>query len=93
MNHTCHAHGCKKLVPPKMLMCLKHWRMVPKFAQDDIWRTYRPGQEIVKNPSNDYLKAQQAAVILVLLKEMNLPEDQAGLEKAALIAFPHLGKT
>lgn len=71
-------------------MCLKHWRMVPKFAQDRIWETYRPGQEIRKDPTNDYLKAQQGAVILVLAKEMRLSLDAEGLRQAAKIAFPHL---
>ena len=68
-----------------MLMCLKHWRMVPKKFQDDVWKHYVSGQEIRKDPTSDYLKAQQAAVIVVLMKERNL-----GIEEAARLALPHL---
>jgi hypothetical protein len=37
MPHTCHAEGCEVAVPPKLLMCLKHWRMVPKHLQREVW--------------------------------------------------------
>lgn len=90
MKHKCHAHECTKSVPPKMLMCLIHWKMVPKFAQDEIWRAYVPGQEIRKNPTDQYLKAQQVAVVLVLVKERGYALDAEGLEKAAKIAFPEM---
>ena len=60
MIHHCHAHGCKTEVQPKMLMCAKHWRMVAPALQKRIRATYRPGQEIDKNPSRAYLLAQRA---------------------------------
>ena len=85
MIHTCHAFGCEKPVPPKMLMCLKHWKMLPRTAQNDIWKEYVRGQEIRKNPTNEYLKAQQRAVVLVLSKERGID-----LESAIRLAFPHL---
>lgn len=69
MNHTCHAYGCNQRINPTLLMCLKHWRMVPKFAQNDVWATYRPGQEVRKDPSNDYMKAQQRARVLCYMIE------------------------
>lgn len=62
MAHTCHAEGCKVAVPPRMLMCLKHWRMVPKHLQREVWRHYRPGQEIDKNPPPEYLEVMRAAI-------------------------------
>ena len=71
-KHTCHAIDCNACCPPKMFMCLRHWRMLPKFAQNDIWKEYRLGQEIRKNPSNEYIKAAQRAQILVLNKEKNI---------------------
>lgn len=52
-----------------MLMCLKHWKMVPRVGQLDIWKTYVPGQEIRKDPTDEYLKAQQRAVAMVLKAE------------------------
>lgn len=60
MSHTCHWPGCKREVPPKMWGCRPHWFKLPKDLRDLIWATYRPGQEIDKNPSEDYLSAADA---------------------------------
>lgn len=68
-KHECHATGCNAAVPPKMLMCLKHWRMVPRVLQRRIWATYVPGQEIRKNPTAEYMEAQRAAVRAVEERE------------------------
>lgn len=69
MRHVCHAEGCNVEVPPRMLMCLPHWRMVPRPLQDAVWATYIPGQEITKKPSILYMVAQRAAVAAVAEKE------------------------
>lgn len=37
--------------------CAAHWFRLPKRLRDRIWATYRPGQEITKTPSADYLEA------------------------------------
>lgn len=55
MSHTCHAVACAVAVPPKMFMCLRHWRMVPRKQQITVWNVYRPGQETDKQPSAEYL--------------------------------------
>lgn len=55
MSHKCHWPDCQKDVPPKMFMCLAHWRRVPRVLQLKIWSTYRAGQEIDKRPSAEYL--------------------------------------
>jgi hypothetical protein len=34
--------------------------MVPKPLRDEVWMTYRPGQEITKEPTPEYLDAMQA---------------------------------
>lgn len=88
MTHTCHAIGCKAEVPPKLFMCLKHWRMVPKVGQDDIWKHYRIGQEIRKDPTSEYIKAAQRAQAFVLMKEKGL-----GLEDAARQVLAQYGIT
>lgn len=67
--HVCHADGCNVEVPPRMLMCLRHWRMVPRDLQRRVWATYVPGQEIRKDPTGAYMEAQQAAVAAVAVKE------------------------
>ena len=61
-EHTCHARGCKAAVPPRMLMCRRHWYMVPRELRARVWATYRPGQEISKTPSAAYLAAALEAV-------------------------------
>lgn len=65
LMHHCHAINCDKSVPPKLLFCLKHWSMVPKSWQRMVWLTYRPGQEVDKRPSADYLLVQSMVVALV----------------------------
>lgn len=61
-RHTCHATGCDLAVPPKMFTCRRHWFRLPKSYRDAIWATYRPGQEVTKDPSPEYLEAARAAV-------------------------------
>jgi hypothetical protein len=55
-NHTCHWPGCEKPVPPAMWGCKTHWYALPKNLRDEIWKTYRPGQEKTLSPSRDYLE-------------------------------------
>lgn len=69
MTHLCHAYGCTQSVPPKMLMCLKHWCMVNPKIQSLVWRTYISGQEVRKDPTRAYLLAQRAAVWCVFVAE------------------------
>lgn len=62
-DHECHAKGCKKQVPPALLMCAKHWKMVPKDIQRRIWEHYQPGQErFEKRPTKAYFEAFREAV-------------------------------
>lgn len=57
MAHLCHWRGCKTPVPPKLWGCKQHWFRLPKFLRDRIWATYVPGQEIRKDPTQEYLDA------------------------------------
>ena len=81
-RHVCHAHGCSVVVPPRLLMCRKHWSLVPAPLRDAVWRTYRPGQERTKDPTHEYLAAAQAAIDAVAVAEGWLrplfPDDGAG---------------
>jgi hypothetical protein len=56
-DHTCHWPGCARQVPPAMWGCKAHWYALPKDLRDEIWRTYRPGQEKTLTPSRDYVEA------------------------------------
>src|SRR5262252_8591235 len=62
MAHICHATGCKVAVPPRMFMCQAHWLSLPEPLRHAIWRTYRRGQEVRKDPSPEYLEAARAAI-------------------------------
>lgn len=69
MAHTCHAVECNTRVVPEMLMCRKHWFMVPMHIRRWVWSAYRDGQCDDQSPSADYCNAAQAAVIFVAEKE------------------------
>lgn len=60
MTHTCHWPDCPKAVPPKMWGCRDHWYRLPRPLRDRILRSYRPGQEVDKRPSQEYLNAARA---------------------------------
>lgn len=66
-QHHCHAIGCDRVVPPKLFMCATHWKRLPRRHQEAIWRTYRRGQEIRKDPSVAYLVAQAEAVLAMAI--------------------------
>ena len=36
--------------------CKFHWFCLPKYLRDKIWDTYVPGQEITKEPSEEYME-------------------------------------
>jgi hypothetical protein len=71
--HLCHALKCTVEVPPKLLMCRRHWFMVPKPLRDRVWATYRPGQEVDKKPSLEYVDAMEAAIASVYQAERPPP--------------------
>lgn len=56
-QHTCHWPGCSAQVPPALWGCRKHWMTLPVELRDLIWKTYRPGQEVDRSPSREYLDA------------------------------------
>lgn len=62
MTHRCHWPDCAAEVPPALFMCRPHWVSLPKPMRQEIWRTYRRGQEISKTPSAEYLAAARAAL-------------------------------
>jgi len=69
MSHTCHAIECKKEIKPELLMCFKHWHMVPPDTQKSIWCHYRKGQCDDWSPSAEYCTAAKLAVEEVGKKE------------------------
>lgn len=79
MPHYCHAHGCTAKVPPRMFVCSSHWKQLPRKLQQAIYREYRPGQEVDKQPSTRYLAVQQHAVAVLAFK----PHDEEAARTSA----------
>src|SRR5678815_2774245 len=76
MNHHCHAEGCGKPVPPKLLMCLAHWKMVAPALKRLVWAFYKPGQETRKDPSPGYMIVQAIAVGWVAVESGQWTQDE-----------------
>jgi hypothetical protein len=47
---------------PEMLMCPRHWNMVPFDLQQEVWRTYRHGQCDDMNPSREWHESADKAI-------------------------------
>jgi len=69
MAHNCHAACCTVPVPPEMLMCRKHWYMVPPVLRRQVWRAYRRGQCDDKRPSAAWCLVADMAVAHVAALE------------------------
>lgn len=55
-DHACHWPGCERQVPPAMWGCRSHWYKLPQRLRDEVWLTYRPGQETDGRPSAAYVE-------------------------------------
>lgn len=69
-KRECMAKDCTRKVPNYLLMCPRHWKLVPKHIQTIVWRFYQPGQEDGKaTPSRPYWEAVKMAVKAVAKAE------------------------
>lgn len=82
--HTCHADGCTRRCPPKMLMCRPHWFAVPSALRIAVLAAYQPGQERLRvTPSEAWFTAAYRAINAVAVKEGRpMPYPGAELEEA-----------
>ena len=70
MTHTCHAVGCSVVVAPKLLMCRRHWFMVPRDLRRAVWLHYVEGQcDLDPPPSKEWHTAADRAIKAVARKE------------------------
>lgn len=69
MRHHCHARGCDVATKPTMLMCARHWHMVPHHLQLAVWKAYRRGQCDDKSPSDAWREAAARAIDFVAKSE------------------------
>ena len=60
-KHRCAAIRCTRLVPTNLLMCMKHWLMVPKHLATAVWREYHSGLRHRNHPTPEYWAAVEAA--------------------------------
>ena len=67
----CPVPKCDKTRHPNQLMCLGHWRRVPKVNQKAVWETYAAAPR-----SLNYCRAADDAIAAVAAKEGN-PVDPA----------------
>lgn len=67
-----------------MFACKPHWFALPKKIRDAVWREYRPGQELTKDPSLRYLAVQRLACAYSVFRAYD--------EKAVLEALRYVGE-
>jgi len=39
--HKCYAEGCRERIVVRLLMCRRHWRLVPKPLREEVNRCWR----------------------------------------------------
>lgn len=88
-HHDCHALNCDTAVPPRMHMCARHWRMVPRKLQRALWAAYVPGQERRMDPTADYLNAAANCVRSVAEQE-GQPADEIEFEVGLYTTWANL---
>ncbi len=73
---------CGETVAPAILMCKRHWYMVPRDIRMRVLRSYRPGQERVgwEATSPEYQDAVREAIAFVARKEGHAPDPMAGVD-------------
>jgi len=50
--------------------------MVPRAIQKRVWAEYRPGQEVDKQPTTEYLRVMQMAINAVAIREGKIKEGE-----------------
>lgn len=69
--HTCHAVGCRQVVPPEMLFCKPHWMLLPLTLRKRVLIAYTPGQcQNTAKVKPAWIKAARAAIEYVLQLEL-----------------------
>lgn len=92
-THRCHVPNCPMLIPPRMLMCKGHWVSVPTKLKKQIYKTYRAGQEIDKQPSVEYLQAAREAIKAVQIKSKQLEFRDPELFRREFLNIPRCDTT
>lgn len=60
---VCAARYCESTVMNKgQLMCIRHWKMLPRPLQKDIYKWYRKGAEQECHPLTEYMALVNRAI-------------------------------
>ncbi len=73
MSGSCAVPNCERDAKTGQLMCLAHWRRLPKPIRDAVWETWA---EVKRNP-HAYREARAAAI--------NYHRDDPGDKQGSLI--------
>lgn len=84
-EHLCRWPGCQASVPPSMWGCRGHWFALPKVLRKAIWANYRPGQEVDKRPSDQYLTVFHNVQKWILEESPTYKKEQEKRDAAANI--------
>lgn len=74
-SHHCHWPGCGKQCKPAHWGCALHWFKLPRDIRNELWCSYRAGQEEDGRPSARYIKAAMAAQLWIQLE--GIPREQS----------------
>lgn len=81
----CQAIGCGVSIPHTRLMCLAHWRMVPKELQHSVWAHYQVGQEDdLSLVTTAYRFAARRAIYAVAVLEKKISANEAAKQLRAI---------
>lgn len=65
MSHICKAKGCDRVVDDDKLMCVRHWRMVPRDVQQKVWSAFLNHGKLTP----PHVEAMDAAIKAVATRE------------------------
>lgn len=77
MHLPCLGLSCKKHAKVQGLFCLTHWRMVPVAVKNRIEATYRVGQNVTFEASQDWKQAVANAEQCVHGKQREIEDSMA----------------
>lgn len=70
-GHRCAASACTTMIGMQLLMCARHWKMVPRSIADRLLSAYVRGQSI-STATPAYLEAMQECIDAVAMREGRL---------------------
>ena len=69
-THKCAARSCDKRISLNLLMCGRHWMLLPRRIRERIWSEYHKGIADGTHPTGAYALAVDEAVRAVDGKEL-----------------------